>query len=67
VPEDKKRREASRDMQALALDGLEAYGIPSFTRTVGWRLAETQILLMSARKNFREILSDGTFSVNVLN
>ena len=53
-------------MQALALDGLEAYSIALLTRTLGWSLAETQVLLMGARKDLCEYLPDRTFSVNVL-
>jgi hypothetical protein len=56
LPQDEKQREISRYMQALALDGLEAYSMALFTRTLGWSLAETQLLLMGARKDLREYL-----------
>jgi hypothetical protein len=54
-------------MQVLALDGLEAYSMASFTRALGWSLAETQVLPLGARKDYGEFLSDRTFSANVLN
>jgi hypothetical protein len=37
-----------------------------FTRTLRWSLAETQVLLIGARKDLREFLANHTFSVNVL-